>query len=341
MPSYLPGMTMSTPYGLVADVLVDPLQLDLELLGREADGAEDAEAARLADRGDHVAAVAEREDRELDAERLADLRAHDGLSFCGGHAAAVSLYSLLTICKIHRNMVSTGSSRQSARRRPRRAQSGSGRRRLAAADRRGELLRVAATLMTTHGVDGVQFADVAAAAGVTRPLVYRFFASRRALIMAVLEDYADDLTARFARGALRSSGSLDEVARVFVEATCDTIEDKGAGPWHLLDSKGPDPEVARLGQQILDRLMVPWRTRIAQRMGMSEREAATVARMVVAAGRAVLELWDSGALTREEAVRDTARGVSALLRAFGAPRNGGGRRPRPRRASGNGRAALR
>ena len=35
--------------GLVADVLVDPLELDLELLGGEADGAEHAEAAGLAD----------------------------------------------------------------------------------------------------------------------------------------------------------------------------------------------------------------------------------------------------------------------------------------------------
>ena len=34
--------------GVVADVLVDPVQLDLELLGREADGAEHAEAAGLA-----------------------------------------------------------------------------------------------------------------------------------------------------------------------------------------------------------------------------------------------------------------------------------------------------
>jgi hypothetical protein len=130
---------------------------------------------------------------------------------------------------------------------------------------------------------------------------------------------------------LRSTGSLDAVARVFIEATCDTIEHKGAGPWHLLDSKGPDPDVARLGQEILDRLMAPWQTRIAHRLGMSEREAATVARMVIAASRAVLELWYSGVLTREEAVRDTARGVSALLKAFGAPsRTATGRAARPR-----------
>jgi len=238
-------------------------------------------------------------------------------------------------------MVSTVSGRGAPRRRAgrapatrRRAEHGAApsHRRLAPTERRGELLRAAAELMTTRGVDGVQFADVAAAAGVTRPLVYRFFPSRRALIMAVLEDYADDLTARFARGALRSSGSLDEVARVFVEATCDTIEDKGAGPWHVLGSKGPDPEVARLGQEILDRLMAPWQARIAHRFNMAEREAATLARMVVAAGRAVLELWYGGVLTRAEAVRDTARGVSALLEAFAAPQNGAGQRRRVQRS---------
>jgi len=38
-------MTMSDAVRLVADVLVDPLELDCELIGREADGAEHAEAA--------------------------------------------------------------------------------------------------------------------------------------------------------------------------------------------------------------------------------------------------------------------------------------------------------
>jgi AcrR family transcriptional regulator len=243
-------------------------------------------------------------------------------------------------------MVSTGTrprpagKRQRSARAPRRGAATDGRRRrLAAAERRGELLRVAADLLTTRGVDGLQFAEVAAAAGVTRPLVYRFFPSRQALILAVLEDYAEDLTGRFARGALHSSGTLDEITRVFVEAVCDTIEDKGAGPWHLLDSKGPDPEVARLGREIHDRLMDPWRVRFAKRMGMDERESTTVARMVVAAGRAVLELWAAGELTRAEAVRDTARGISALLAAF-ASNPDGGRRPAPANDSRRGRSVA-
>ena len=106
------------------------------------------------------------------------------------------------------------------------------RQRLSPDERRRHLLQVAADRMTTHGIDRVQFAEVAAAAGVTRQLVYRFFPSRQALIMAVLEDYADDITRRFGHGAARSiPGNLDEVTRVFVEAVCETIEAKGAGPW--------------------------------------------------------------------------------------------------------------
>ncbi len=58
--------------GMVADVLVDPVQLDLELFRREADGPEHAEAAGLAHGDDDVAAVGEGEDRELDIELVAD-----------------------------------------------------------------------------------------------------------------------------------------------------------------------------------------------------------------------------------------------------------------------------
>ena len=61
---------------VLADVLIDPVELDGELFGREADGPEHAEPTRLADSGDHVAAVGEGEDRELDAELVAHGGSH-------------------------------------------------------------------------------------------------------------------------------------------------------------------------------------------------------------------------------------------------------------------------
>ncbi len=62
--------------GLAAAVLVDPAELDVELLGVEREHAEDAVPAGLGHGGDHVAAVREGEDRELDAEAVADGSAH-------------------------------------------------------------------------------------------------------------------------------------------------------------------------------------------------------------------------------------------------------------------------
>jgi hypothetical protein len=88
--------------------------------------------------------------------------------------------------------------------------------------------------------------------------------------------------------------------------------------------------------------------RLVEAIGVSERESMTLGRMIVAAGRAAIQLWCDGFLTREEVVRDTTRGVSALVDAFAvrplpvsrgavrsqvAPRSsrGGGARPRGRR----------
>src|SRR6185369_7021970 len=65
---------------LVADVLVDPVELDRELSRLEADRAEHAEASCLADGGDDVATVTEREDRELDAEPITERCAHGDLA---------------------------------------------------------------------------------------------------------------------------------------------------------------------------------------------------------------------------------------------------------------------
>ena len=61
-------------------MVVDPRQLDLELLGIEGDGTEDPDAAGIGDGGDDIAAVGEGEYGELDAESVADLCVHGCIS---------------------------------------------------------------------------------------------------------------------------------------------------------------------------------------------------------------------------------------------------------------------
>lgn len=189
--------------------------------------------------------------------------------------------------------------------------------RLAPVDRRRALVRAAAELLTQRGVVAVQFPDVAAAAGVTRQFVYRFFPNRQALLVAVLEDFADELGRRFAASAAhRLPADIAEATRIFVEAVCDSIEAKTAGPWQLLGAPGDDPDVRRIASEIEERLLAPWRPRIAVTTGAGRREVATLARMIVAAGRVVLDRWNAREITRDEAARDATRGVSALLAAF-------------------------
>ena len=67
--------------------------------------------------------------------------------------------------------------------------------RLWAADRRKQLLGVAARLLAQEGLDGVRIPDVAAEAGVTRPVV-RHFSNRQAILVGVLEDFGATLQER-------------------------------------------------------------------------------------------------------------------------------------------------
>jgi AcrR family transcriptional regulator len=66
-------------------------------------------------------------------------------------------------------------------------------RRIPAAERRALILREAGRLFARHGYAGTRLDDVAAAAHVTKPMVYRHFESKKALYMALLAKHEDDL----------------------------------------------------------------------------------------------------------------------------------------------------
>ena len=59
-----------------ADLLLDPGEIDLELFRRVGHGAEHTHAAGFGHRGGDIAAVREREDRNVDAEHLGNSRLH-------------------------------------------------------------------------------------------------------------------------------------------------------------------------------------------------------------------------------------------------------------------------
>jgi len=187
-------------------------------------------------------------------------------------------------------------------------------------ERRRQLLTVAAAILTAQGVEHVQITEVAERADVSRPLVYRLFPTRRSLVQALLEDFVAKLSERFHQALLQAlPGTLDGITESFVQACCAAIEQEGAGPWLLLDARGADPELARLGRQILAELLRPWQRRLGELTALPPRRAANVMWVVVAAGRAALDGWIEGTVSRRAAVADATRAVSALLQGFMQP----------------------
>ena len=101
--------------------------------------------------------------------------------------------------------------------------------RLEPEERRRQLVGVAAGLLSRGGIEALQFTELAAAAGVTRPVVYKFFATREALVRAILDDFEAELTRRFAAAAVEATASsLEEATRVFIDAICDAIDTSSA-----------------------------------------------------------------------------------------------------------------
>lgn len=66
--------------------------------------------------------------------------------------------------------------------------------RLSASDRREQLLEVAIEAFAARGYHSTSMNDVAAAAGVTKPVLYQHFDSKRALYIALLDEVGKRIT---------------------------------------------------------------------------------------------------------------------------------------------------
>lgn len=86
--------------------------------------------------------------------------------------------------------------------------------RMPAADRRAQLLDAAEVAFSTNSYRDVGTADVAAQARVSEPTLYRYFASKRDLYLAVLERNADRLLATWRQMAARSPDAMTGLAEI-------------------------------------------------------------------------------------------------------------------------------
>jgi AcrR family transcriptional regulator len=190
------------------------------------------------------------------------------------------------------------------------------RKRLPPAERRAQLLDIASKILAEEGADQLRVPNLAERAGVTRPVVYRFFENRQAIVHALVEEFANHLETEFDDALSVQDTELGELVRRFVNTTCDVIQEHGPGAWLLLSGVAFDGETGEHVAQIEERLSAPWQRRVARVTNVDGRTADAVASVLVSSSRAVLRLWIQRKLEREEVVEVLHRCVRALLEEF-------------------------
>jgi AcrR family transcriptional regulator len=120
------------------------------------------------------------------------------------------------------------------------------RKRLPTEQRRALIVEAAGRLFGEQGYDATRLDDIAAAAGVTKPILYRHFDDKQALYLALLERHRDDL-GRFA-AAVPAEGTPQSRVRAVLEVWLAYVEAHSYA-WKLLfrdSGGGPEIQAFRL-----------------------------------------------------------------------------------------------
>jgi AcrR family transcriptional regulator len=164
------------------------------------------------------------------------------------------------------------------------------RRRLPVAERRELIFEAAGRLFGERGYEGTRLDDVAAAAGVTKPVLYRHFESKRDLYLALLARHRDDLPSFAA--AMPAEGSQRERLRAVLEAWLDYVETHSYAWRMLFRDTGGGAEVHAFRQEVHDRardvLVGMIRSLSAVRIPAREHEPLAE---LMSMGMASLVLW--------------------------------------------------
>ena len=124
-------------------------------------------------------------------------------------------------------------------------------RRLSAAERRTQLLRVGRAAFASHGYEATALDDIARMAGVTKPIVYEHFGSKEGLYAAIVEKEMDELVARVSQSI--SEGSPRARFEAAVVAFLIYARDEPAG-FSVLTRDSPTGAARRGLTRVIDDL---------------------------------------------------------------------------------------
>ena len=129
------------------------------------------------------------------------------------------------------------------------------RRRMRAAERRAQLLEVARKVFGRHGFHTVTMDTVAREAGVTKPILYDHFPSKRDLYLALLEADLANLRERLHDALDRSAGNRERIRGSF-QAYFDFVDEHAEGFRLLMqEATGPERQFREMVGQLRSEIM--------------------------------------------------------------------------------------
>jgi AcrR family transcriptional regulator len=168
--------------------------------------------------------------------------------------------------------------------------------RLPADQRRQQLLDVARERFSQQGFHATSMDEIAEAAGVTKPVLYQHFPSKRALYVELLEETGRQLLALLAEATSRAATGRERVELGFRAYFRFAIGDRASFRLLFGTSIRSDPEFARIVEEILDAVVETISTLIE--IPGSEEQRVILANallgMAEAVGRRALQESQSG-----------------------------------------------
>ncbi|MEU1125076.1 TetR/AcrR family transcriptional regulator [Streptomyces sp. NPDC005899] len=165
------------------------------------------------------------------------------------------------------------------------------RRRMGVDERRQQLLGVALELFSRRSPDDVSIDEIAAAAGISRPLVYHYFPGKQSLYEAALARAADELAGRFLEPHEGPLGArlLRVMGRFF-----DFVEEHGPGFAALL--RGGPAGGSSTANHLVDGVRQAAYEQIVAHLGVGSPSARLelVVRSWVSLAESTAQLWLDG-----------------------------------------------
>ena len=122
------------------------------------------------------------------------------------------------------------------------------RKRLPAAERRAVIVEAAGPLFGARGYDGATLDEIATAAGVTKPILYRHFADKQDLYLALLERHQEDLPTFAA--AIPEEGSPGQRLRTVLDLWFSYAQSRSYSWQMLFRDSGGGPRVREYRREV-------------------------------------------------------------------------------------------